>query len=290
MKLITFVLSALLATSAFAFPKAPHDALKVKRAINFNSNDTDYDFEGIVKLSNCSGSLIRLSGQPTSAKALVLTNGHCYSTGPFGGMIKPGQVVTTTSVKRSMQIFDKSMKLFPITTSKVVYAAMTDTDITVYELTQSYDDILKKYKIQPFDLDTVRPNVGMDIDIVSGYWDRGYRCSIDTFIYNLREGDWTFKDSLRYTDGCDTIGGTSGSPIIARGTRNVIAINNTANENGEHCTVDNPCEVSEDGTITVLKDKKYGQQTYNIYSCLTPDFKIDPSVPGCKLAKPAKRK
>ena len=291
MKLITLFLSFALAASASAFtlPVGKVDALKVNLTINFNSDNTNYDFEGIVKLSNCSGSLIRFSGQPSSAKALVLTNGHCYSSGPFGGMIKPGEVVTAKIASRSMKIFDKSMKLFPITASKVVYAAMTGTDVTVYELTQSYDDILKKFKIQPFDLDPVHPAVGTNIDVVSGYWDRGYSCAIDTFIYTLREGDWSFSDSVRYTDGCDTIGGTSGSPIIARGTRNVIAINNTLNESGENCTVNNPCEVTQDGAVTVLKGKRYGQETYQIYSCLTPDFKIDLSVKGCLLAKPAKK-
>lgn len=288
MKLITFLFSLTLAASAYAIPKAPFDALKVNRAVDFNSDNTNYDFEGIIKLSNCSGSLIKFSGQPTSSKAYVLTNGHCYSSGPFGGMLKPGEVVTATSSTRSMKIFNKQMKLFPVTASKVAFAAMTDTDITLYELTQSYDEIMKKYKIQAFDLDTVRPFEGTNIDIVSGYWDRGYTCAIDAFVYNLKEGDWLFKDSIRYTDGCNTIGGTSGSPIISKGTRKVIAINNTANEDGQRCTVNNPCEVSEDGTVTVLKDKKYGQETYNLYSCLRPDFKIDLSVQGCLLPKPAK--
>ncbi|MDD4973613.1 MAG: trypsin-like peptidase domain-containing protein [Bacteriovorax sp.] len=288
MKIFALLLTLSLATSAYAIPKAPFDALKVKSAVQFNDNQAAYDFEGIVKLSNCSGSLIRFSGQPTTSKALVLTNGHCYSSGPFGGMIKPGEVIVNSPVKRSMKIFDKQMKLFPITTSRVVYAAMTDTDITIYELTQSYDEIQNKFNIQSFDLDTIKPSLGTNIEIVSGYWDRGYSCAIDAFIFNLKEGAWLFKDSIRYTATCDTIGGTSGSPIIAKGTRHVIAINNTANEGGARCTENNPCEVSENGTITSARNAKYGQQTHNIYSCLSPDFSIDLDRAGCALAKPAK--
>lgn len=289
MKLIALFFSLSLATSAYAIPKAPFDALKAIRPIQFNENAAAYDFEGIVKLSNCSGSLIRFAGQPMTSKALVLTNGHCFSNGPFGGMLKPGEVVVNSPIKRSMKIFDKQMKLFPINAAKVVYAAMTDTDMAIYELTQTYEEIQSKFKVSSFDLDTVRPNLGMDIEIVSGYWDRGYSCAIDAFIFTLKEGDWLFKDSIRYTEGCNTIGGTSGSPIIAKGTRSVIAINNTANEDGKKCAVNNPCEISEDGKITVLKDKKYGQQTFNIYSCLRPDFSVDLSIAGCLLPKPARK-
>lgn len=287
MKFIALVFSLSLAASAYAIPKAPFDALKTQRNINFEAV-SGYDFEGIVKLSNCSGSLVRLSGQPMTAKALVLTNGHCYSSGPFGGMLKPGEIISNKASSRTMKIYDKNMKLFTITASKVSFAAMTDTDMAIYELTQSYDDIQKKFNISPFDLDTMKPMVGTNIDIVSGYWDRGYTCAIESFIYQLKEGDWLMKDSIRYTDNCNTIGGTSGSPIIAKGTRTVIAVNNSANENGRRCLVNNPCEISEDGTITVLKNKKYGQQTFNVYSCLTPDFQIDLNTPGCVLPKASK--
>ncbi len=289
MKLLTLVFSLSLVTSAYAIPKAPFDALNVKKVTAINSDNANYDFEGIIKLSNCSGSLIRFSGQPSASKAYVLTNGHCYSTGPFGGMIQPGEVISGKTTSRKMKIFDKEMNLYPVTATKVAFAAMTDTDITLYELSQSYDEIAKKYKIQAFDLDTVRPFEGTNIDIVSGYWDRGYSCAIDAFIYNLKEGDWLMKDSIRYTDSCDTIGGTSGSPIIAKGTRHVIAINNTANENGKRCAVNNPCEISKEGKVTVLEGKKYGQQTYNLYSCLRPDFTIDLDVQGCKLPKASMR-
>ncbi len=274
---------------AHAFPKAPFNALEVTIDHSDKSEVAgQYDFEGIIKLSNCSGSLIRFAGQPTSSKAIVLTNGHCHQSGSFGGMIKPGEVVVNKAMSRDMKIFDKSMKLFPVKVSRVLYATMTSTDITLYELTDSYDSIMSKYKIDAFSIDSARPFEGTNIDIVSGYWERGYSCAIDAFIFQLKEENYSFKDSVRYTDGCDTIGGTSGSPIISRGTRNVIAINNTANENGKKCTMNNPCEVTEDGKITVLKDKKYGQQTYLIYSCMRPDFNIDLSIPGCALPKPVK--
>jgi hypothetical protein len=81
------------------------------------------------------------------------------------------------------------------------------------------------------------------------------------------------------------IGGTSGSPIIARGTRTVIGINNTGNEDGLRCEENNPCEIDEKGNVFYQRGQNYGQQTYWIYSCLTPNFDIDLNKPGCLLAK-----
>jgi V8-like Glu-specific endopeptidase len=286
MKILIAIATLSLANLAYAFPKAPFDALKTPIVHSDKAMKDDYDFEGIIKLNNCSGSLIRFNGQPATAKGIVLTNGHCYTSGVFGGMIQPGEVVYNKTVSRDMKIFDKNMKLFPVKATKALYSTMTGTDITLYELSQTYKEIADKYKIEALTLDPVRPNEGVNIDIVSGYWDKGYSCAIDTFIFVLKEAGYTMKDSVRYTDGCDTIGGTSGSPIIARGTRSVIAINNTGNEDGQKCTMNNPCEVSEDGNVTVLKGKEYGQQTHDIYSCLRPDFVIDLSVQGCLLAKP----
>ena len=280
MKIFALLLTFSLSASAFDIPKAPFDTLKFSKTSKFSDSDTNYDFEGIVDFSGCSGSLIRFSGQPLTSKALVLTNGHCL------GMINPGNIISNKPAMKSMSIFDKQMNAFRFTSTRVVYATMTDTDITILELSESYQDIQNKFNIQSFDLDTIRPSIGTDIEIVSGGWKRGTSCAIDAFIFNLREGDWLFKDSIRYTEGCLTRGGFSGSPIISKGTRSVIAIHNTANELGYRCTMNNPCEVSKNGSINFSKGRRYGQQTYNIYSCLSPDFDIDLSRPGCALPKP----
>ena len=201
-------------------------------------------------------------------------------------MPKPGEIIVNKAVSRDMQIFDKEMNLYSVQATRILFAAMTNTDMTVYELDQTYGEIFNSYKIRPFDLDTIRPILGTNIEIVSGYWEKGYDCSIEGFAYNLKEASWTFTDSVRYTLGCNIIGGTSGSPVIAHGTRAVIAVNNTINESGQRCTLNNPCEVDQKGQVTVMANHGYAQETYNLYSCLRPDFKIDLGVPGCNLPKP----
>ena len=240
-----------------------------------------YDFEGIIKLSNCSGSIIQFNGMPDTAKAVVMTNGHCIQKP--GGFLAPGEVWANRPMSRTMKVFDRNMKLSPVQSTKIIYATMTNTDVAFYELNVTYEDIMKKFNVRPLALDTVHLVVGGHIDIISGYWDKGYSCDIDGFVHSIREADWTWFDSIRYTSSCDTIGGTSGSPIIARGQRLVVGINNTSNENGERCTMDNPCEVRENGEVVVAQGVRYGQQITNVHTCLTPDFRIDATLPGCEL-------
>lgn len=274
----------LISSTAYALPVGSFDALKTKPR-NIESLAQEYDFNGIVKLSNCSGSIVRLAGAPDTAPAIAMTNGHCLG-GNYKGMLAPGEVVVGRPISRSMRVYNKNTGLVPVKATKVLYATMTKTDLTLFELKETYGELEAK-GVDSFDLDGMRPMIGVSIDVVSGYWDRGYRCNIDGFVFQLRESDWTMSDSIRYSNlGCNTIGGTSGSPIIQTGTRIVIGINNTGNESGEKCTMNNPCEVDERGQVTVKEKASYGQQTFNVYSCLTPDFRIDLTLPNCSLQKP----
>lgn len=284
MKALLVFLIALYSTVSLALPVAPFDALKVVNTKSaFNTNALAYDFEGIVKLSNCSGALVMFHGMPWTAKAVVMTNGHCIQKP--GGYLNPGEVWVNKPIARTMKIFDKNMKLFPINATKILYATMTNTDLAFYELDQTYVEIMTATKVRPYLMDSFRPSLAQPIEIISGYWDRGYTCEIDNFIFKIKEGAWTWTDSIRYTEGCDTIGGTSGSPIIAKGEKRVVGINNTSNESGQECTLNNPCEVSANGNIHAQKGVRYGQQTFNVYTCLTPDFKFDLSRSTCDLPK-----
>lgn len=65
-----------------------------------------------------------------------------------------------------------------------------------------------------------------------------------------------------------------------------MAVNNTGNEDGGRCTDNNPCEVSQNGTVTVRKGINYGQQTYQIPACFGLDNKLDLGRSGCVLPKP----
>lgn len=268
---------ALLLTGAAASPavaQAPRDTVAPAVAVNF---------AGTVALSNCSGSVVRVPNSLPTDPALVLSNGHCLES----GMPAAGQVVKDKASSRSFSLLNASgSKVATLRASKISYATMTDTDISIYQLTKTYAQISSQYGISALTLNDAHPVQGTAIKVVSGYWKRTYSCNVDGFAYRLKEGEWTWKDSLRYTSSCNTIGGTSGSPVIDTTTGKVVAVNNTGNEDGGSCTLNNPCEVSESGAVTVRQGINYAQQTYIIVPCVGPGNAIDLGRPGCTLPKP----
>ncbi|MFE1754601.1 serine protease [Streptomyces anandii] len=241
------------------------------------------DFAGTVSLSNCSGSVIRFPSSAETDPALVLTNGHCLET----GFPAPGEVVVDQSSSRSFGLLNSSgSRVATLRASKVAYSTMTDTDVTIYQLTRTYAQIKSSYGISALTVGDTHPVAGTAIKVVSGYWKRIYNCNIDGFVYRLKEGDWTWKDSVRYTSACNTIGGTSGSPVVDTATGKVVAVNNTGNEDGERCTVNNPCEVDASGNVTVRQGINYAEEIYQIPACFGAGNKLNLNASGCVLPKP----
>ncbi|MFH8349233.1 serine protease [Streptomyces sp. NPDC018045] len=241
------------------------------------------NFAGTVALSNCSGSIVRMPTSTDNDPALVMSNGHCLES----GMPDPGEVVVDQPSSRSFTVLSASAgNLGTVRATKVAYATMTDTDVSFYELSSTYAQIRQRYGIKALDIATTHPAKGAAITVVSGYWKKTYSCNIDGFVPQLKEGGYVMKDSVRYTPACKTIGGTSGSPVIDTASGKVAAINNTGNESGGRCTMNNPCEVDENGKVTVRKGINYAQQIHTIPKCFGTGNKLDLGRAGCVLPKP----
>jgi hypothetical protein len=266
-------------TSAYAFPRAPRVSLQ---SFRIGAGQTGVNFEGIVALDDCSGSIVRYESSRDDDQAMVLTNGHCNEN----GMPDPGTFTLNVPSNREFVVLsaEGAKALGTISAEKILYSTMTKTDITMYRLKLTYRDIFTKFAVHPLTLSSKLGDPGSNIEVISGYWKRGYACSIEYYVDTLKEAGWTMRNSIRYSrPGCEIIGGTSGSPIVMAGSRTMIGINNTVNENGETCTMDNPCEVSRDGTVTATKGVGYGQQTALIYSCLDSQLRLDLSLSTCRL-------
>lgn len=240
------------------------------------------DFSGTVALSNCSGSIVRWQTSQASDPALMLTNGHCYT---FMGA---REVVVNKSATRSVDLLNSDGSTAgTISTTTLLYATMFRTDVALYQLPLSYQQVQSTYGVPAFTLGDAKPSpTTQPIQVLSGYWKLAYDCNLNGFAYRLHEGDWDWRKSLRYSDGgCQVIGGTSGSPVLDA-NRTQIGINNTINEDGGRCTLNNPCEEDRRGNVTVHLHRGYGQETWIFSTCLTNNNTIDLNKAGCRLPQP----
>ncbi|GAA1270323.1 serine protease [Saccharothrix xinjiangensis] len=239
------------------------------------------DFTGVVSLRGCSGSVVRPPGHRPEDPALVLTNGHCAR------MMDPGEAVVEEPADRAFTVLGKDGRgeLGRLRATSLAYATMTGTDVALYRVASTYAEV-EAMGTSALELSPEPAAPGAGVHVVSGYWREVYSCAVDGYVHELREGRWTWTGSLRYGKGCDTTGGTSGSPVVDDATGRVVAVNNTGNEGGERCTVHNPCEVDENGEVTVRQGAKYAQRTHSLVPCLTGGGRVDLTAPGCELPRP----
>jgi len=240
------------------------------------------DQASMVKLNNCSGGLVRFRNAQDTDKAMLLTNGHCMESGepPMGTA-----VINKASSRTGTLLAPNGSSLGTVRATRILYGTMTNTDMALYELTDTIGDIKTKYKTESLILAEAGPKPGDKITATSSYFKTNYRCQMTKQVYRVREGEWTWKDSISFTvtPQCKPGHGTSGSPILSDVTGEVVGVNNTGNDDGEKCTDNNPCEVDENGTISIDMKANYGQQTFWAVTCENADRKLDLKQAGCLL-------
>jgi len=242
---------------------------------------TSTNFNGTVALSNCSGAVIRWSTSVATDDAMMLTNGHCYQL-----MASHQVVVDQPSVRDVTLLRSNGSAAGVVETTTLLYATLWQTDVALYDLGLTYKQLRKRFGVQAITLANKQPSPKHQrISIISGYWGTEYDCHLNGFAYRLHEDVYTWRNSLRYEDGgCPIIDGTSGSPVL-NANRLEIGINNTSNEDGQRCTLDNPCEENRHGVISVHPGRGYGQETWVFYTCLSGN-ELDLTRTGCRLPKP----
>ena len=255
---------------------------------NTQAAQPDY-FASIIKLSNCSAALVQYETSVATDKAMILTNGHCT-----GDMTRSGRMPNP-----NQYFFDQEVKGFYSTASflnpktgatigraalkRILYATMTGTDMALVQLDETYADIEKKFSVKPLALSSKRASIGDKVFVISGYHRQTYHCQVEAIVPELLEGGYSMYQSIRYANGCDTIPGTSGSPIVNADLNLVVGVNNTGSEDGGMCGMNNPCQKWPGKPDQAVQGRAYGQQIDMVYTCLTADRKIDLSLKGCQL-------
>lgn len=245
--------------------------------LSFSAHALDARFEGTVDLSNCSGFVFTTSTLDTAQPALMMTNGHCLTTLLGGIVLSPGEARVDRAGSRSVGVVNAEGKKIKMKTTRLVYATMTGTDMAVYELPYTYEQLATR-GIRPFVLGST-PVLNDAVEVFSAHKNNAHTCTVAA-ITHTREGGFPFTDSLRFSEECRQGNGTSGSPVVRAGTRDVIAIANSYNKNGRACGNNNPCEVNGD-EVSVQFTARYAQQIAGLTACLN-DFLSQ----ECGLTKP----
>ncbi|MGO4422982.1 serine protease, partial [Streptomyces sp. MCAF7] len=121
------------------------------------------DFAGTVALSNCSGSVVRMPNSADSDPAFVMSNGHCLES----GMPSAGQVIVDKASTRSFTLLNSSGSgVATLRATKIAYATMTDTDVSLYQLSSTYAQIQQSYGIKALQLADSHPVQGTGINVV----------------------------------------------------------------------------------------------------------------------------
>lgn len=243
-------------------------------------------FAGTARLPGCSGSVVRWEAALDEDRAVVLTNGHCVSS-PFLGA---RDVLVDERQYKQIELLDgRGDVAMTVRGVHLRYASMYRTDLAVYELRETYADLLAG-GVTPLVLSATGPSRGDRIRIVSGYWVEQRACTTTGTAYRVHEREWDWWHSIRLPalDGCAIRGGYSGSPIISRETGEVVGIVNTGYVGGRRC-VDSACEENKRGVVRMVRNMNYGQQTRWLTTCIGTDRRFDLSAAGCRLAEPQPR-
>jgi hypothetical protein len=118
-----------------------------------------------------------------------------------------------------------------------------------------------------------------------GYFYQTQQTAFERFVDAVKEGPYLWGRSLVLKRAGEIGPGSSGAPVVLKGTNEILGIVNTGrDENDTHCAVNNPCLVDGKGkTAPVPHTAAIAQPLSGIYDCLTADRKFDLSLPGCKL-------
>lgn len=214
---------------------------------------------GAVIAGVCSASVVRTDHSKPHDQALLLTNGHCVPERPA-----PGQTLSGVAMDLPVTIGDRQGYLqAKARTTRLVHATMTGTDTALFRLDQTYAQLQAKH-VKIFKLSGRSASPGRQVEIISAGNGKRFNCTIDAVVPHLREEGYTQDNAYRYNPECTPSHGGSGSPIVLKDGVTVVGVHSTGNDSGEQCTANNPCEVAADGTVTVRKGARYGQQVRHL--------------------------
>lgn len=225
---------------------------------------------------HCSGVIVRLGSNP-DARAILLTNGHCYDR-----KLQPGVFVADREHRQSIALLTRDNRGRRYNSVRVLYAVMSGTDLALIELDATYRE-LADAGIDGYEISPTPAAPGDSVFMVSGYWESAQRCSVESVIPRLLESPWEWSDAYKLSGCRADRQALSGSPLISASDNKIVGVFNTANDDGQRCTINNPCEAYSNGDTVVEKGGAYAQRVDQILTCLDSEGRFNVDNPSCLL-------
>jgi hypothetical protein len=254
----------------------------------------DPDFRGAVEIFNCSGVLVRWADSRPGDPAMMLTNGHCLNPSDKGAAVSARftrDVVVNQPDSRPVTLLDRAGDdLGVVRARRVLYSTSFKTDVGLYALRRTYAEIRDRFHLRALTLSADGPGARATVLMPSGFSRDEYRCDLNGQAFRLFNDDFHWRHSIRLarSSTCQTIRGTSGSPLIDPASREVVGVNNAINVSARgapRCTI-SLCEETRSGAITVHPHRRYAQQTWWLTTCVGAHRRLDLDLPGCLLPQP----
>ncbi|MGO4463539.1 trypsin-like peptidase domain-containing protein [Streptomyces sp. M-16] len=245
---------------------------------------------GLSSSTPCTATLVSAARPSPSAKALILTAGHCVSDAMKTNEVTVGKPAPAGWSFTPAFFHDNPAehRAFPV--QSVAYATMKDTDVAVLELQATYLD-LAQLRVVPRTVSAERPTAGQALLAAHAPRDgvapdeqflRLSTCTSTASPVAVHEFAWLWKDVTR-TDCAGVSGGSSGGPVTtADGTQVVALLNTVATPGYLGCGLGRPCEGSSSGLVIPQDGTAYATPVDAVASCLdATGLQLD--RPGCRL-------
>ena len=242
----------------------------------------------------CTAFLVNTGGD-NNAPAYAITNGHCSGLSQFPDA---NEIITNRPSKIVFKLnyfVNQETRVRSVGVRQVAYATMKGTDLTILELDTTLGQLVKE-GFTLLKIDEVPARIGEPVEII-GIPMTGVEPS-RSFLHRavceigqtakVREDVYEWDKSIRTR--CSVVGGMSGSPIVSLKSNRVVAIANTGVDDQAlaqpECSLNRPCEISNDGSVATFPKENYAQSVSNIPSCFDKKGTFNLNLSSCSLEKP----
>jgi hypothetical protein len=288
-------LTAAIVAVALAAPGLASEATPADGGLPVVERGGTPNFRGAVEIFNCSGALVRWANSRPNDPAMMLTNGHCLNPSDKGGAAGARftrEVVVNQPDARPVTLLDRSGDdRGVVIATRVLYSTSFKTDVGLYTLRRTYAEIRDRFNLRALTISAAPPAADAAVLMPSGFSRTEYDCDLNGQAFRLFNDDFHWRHSIRLarSSTCHTIRGTSGSPLVDPGSREVVGVNNAINVSAPgspRCSI-SLCEETKGGHISVHPHRRYAQQTWWLTTCVGAHRRLDLDVSGCLLPKPA---